>query len=305
MNNEILLISFGAIVGLIITFFINSRRPNAKKRVNELFYQEENKESRETNIEDFNQNNLECRLEYLKGRLGRSGCISKSSRRNIILTLSIISFFITSFCVFFLGEILGIFVGLYISALFSVLKLRRMKMEFQRAILFGLPLTLESLILLVESGLGILPAIEKLIVSANEANKKDPVTLILGLLYRLTYNGIPFTEASKMVADLIDNPALRHVLLHLDLSGSEGGSIKSSLRSLSNYSHNEWKVSVEVRVKRLENLVVFPVFTSVIGLMILIAAVPLVSVKEFTEKMDSSSNSLKNIQNNRTFISKN
>ena len=47
--------------------------------------------------------------------------------------------------------------------------------------------------------------------------------------------------------------------------------------------------SYENRVRRLENLVVFPVFVSVIGLMCLTAAVPLVPVLKLKESLQRHS----------------
>jgi Flp pilus assembly protein TadB len=184
--------------------------------------------------------------------------------------------------------LVGSVAGLYLGVVASVLHLRRTAADYERRLMFQLPLTLEALILLVESGLGILPALEQLVSSKGNSAKNNPVIRILGLVYRLASNGIPFSRAASMVANSIENRAMRHVLLHLELSRSEGGSIGASLRSLSDHAHNEWKASVETRVKRLENQVIFPVFGCVIGLMVLVSAVPLVSIKDFSDRLDKS-----------------
>jgi len=156
----------------------------------------------------------------------------------------------------------------------------------ERAILRELPLTLESLILLVESGLGILPAIHKLIESRGEETKPDSVRHYLALVHSLSSKGMPFLNALEAVAEECPPPAIRHLLLHLDIGANVGGQIGASLRSLAQHSHLEWRLSVEARVRRLENFVVFPVFGSVIGLVLLTAAVPLIPLLELQEKLD-------------------
>ena len=172
------------------------------------------------------------------------------------------------------------FVGLSFGALSGLgvwlLFLRAREREFEREVLFRLPLFLESLMLGVESGMAVLPALENVVSRRERVAKNDPVAHIFAIAYRLASHGIPLESALEMVASNLHIRALRHVLLHLDISANAGGELLPSLRNLSDHAHLEWKLSVEQRVRRLENLVVFPVFACVIGLILLTAAVPLV-----------------------------
>jgi len=169
--------------------------------------------------------------------------------------------------------------------------LRSRARAHEQEVLLKLPLALEGLILLVQSGLGVLPAIDALVKSSDERN---PVMVYLKQAYDLSSNGLAFRDASRVVSTSIPNlPVLRHVLLHLDISQVDGGEILPSLRSLSDYCQAEWKLSVQSRVRRLENLVVFPVFLSVIGLLFLTAAVPIVPILELQAKLDSPAQSIK------------
>ena len=158
----------------------------------------------------------------------------------------------------------------------------------ERVILSELPILLESLILLVESGLGILPAIHKLLAASGEETKLKNARYYLRMVHELSMRGLPFGQALENVAEHCPHPALRHFFLHLDIGANVGGKLGSSLRSLAQHSHQEWRLSVEARVRRLENLVVFPVFGSVIGLILLTASVPLIPLLELKEKLDSS-----------------
>lgn len=231
-------------------------------------------------------------LRRLGDRFGKAGLYSTGERHAMLLLL---------LCLGFAGGALGLFVssgsslqvlltcgsGLYFGVLVWFWYLRRRMREFEREVLFHLPLVLESLILLVESGLGILPAIERLVGRTHNNGAATPVHRLLRVVYELSAHGMPLKQALATVAEVVPIRVFRHVLLHLDISGSEGGELIPSLRSLSNHAHREWTHSVETRVRRLENLVVFPVFASVLGLMLLTVAAPIVPILEFQEKIET------------------
>jgi len=158
----------------------------------------------------------------------------------------------------------------------------------EQAILLELPILLESLILLVESGLGILPAIHKLLESSDEETKSKSARYYLRVVHEMSMRGLPFGQALENVASICPFPALRHFFLHLDIGANVGGKLGNSLRSLAQHAHQEWKLSVEARVRKLENLVVFPVFASVIGLILLTASVPLIPLLELKDKLDNA-----------------
>lgn len=192
--------------------------------------------------------------------------------------------------------IFTLFASFYASLLGLTLLKKYFKEKAQRDVLLQTPLMLESLILLVESGLGIIPAMQELIKQQSNLSKQNNIPFLhLEEVYRLSSAGFTFSDAVKQVSANTDFGVLRHCLIHLDCSQSEGGKLIPSLINLANYSHSEWKLNSEAKVRRLENLVVFPVFTAVIGLMLLVSAAPLVPLFEFG-KID---NKQKEIFNNR------
>lgn len=235
----------------------------------------------------------ECAVERLGDRLGRAGFIDAKSRRLVTyLPYALVVGFaalslMMSVGVAHKGKLIILVVGAaYLGFVTYHLFLRWRERHVQRSILFGLPIFLESVILVVESGVGLLPALSR-VVKAKRI-RACIVTEIFRTIYQLTSAGIPFGRALEMVSEKVNNRTLQHVMLHLELSGVEGGELIPSLRSLSEHVHKEWQLSVEERVKRLENLVVFPVFISVIGLVLLTAAVPLTSVLGLRDKLQAS-----------------
>lgn len=229
-----------------------------------------------------------------QSRLSKAGFYTVEQKRFAVFVMTIIVLIICIFCSIIAAFKIGfgaafgaILVGLYLGALVCLFGLRILAANLQREVMFRLPIFLESVILLVESGLGVLPALQKVVTSDVEKSSKDPVLRIMKSVYDLSSSGLPFAQSLEIISEKIDNKPLCHVLLHLDISSSEGGALIPSLRGLSEYAHREWKLTVEARVKRLENLVVFPVFASVIGLMILTVAVPIVPVVDFFGTLDN------------------
>lgn len=291
MSLSILLIAVLLSAGLY--FQLRIRNPEAQQRLTILIEDDPNfADSFATN---YNWKKAQKLLGTHRDRLGRAGLLTSAQRRNCIMLLAGIALLCVACGLTFgasgdslLEPVIGFFVGGYAALLIAWVYLQRLEAEYQRKILFSLPLTLESLILLVETGLGILPAIAQLVQTAKEEQRNDAVIDLLSIVYDFSSNGMEFTQALELVAHASPVGVFRHALLHLDLSGSEGGEIIPSLRSLSDHTHKEWKLSVEQRVRRLENLVVFPVFVSVIGLLLLTAAVPLVPVMQLRESLKAS-----------------
>lgn len=237
--------------------------------------------------------NTETSFEYLSDRLGRAGILSQKQRlkfkklASLSFCLIIILFFVSGLTLYnFRIAIPLTLIGTYLCFTTYLLFLKFKAKYEERECLFQLAIFLESLVLLVESGLGVLPALEKIVKSQDESGNKGLLNYFFKLIYNLTENGLPFSKSLALISQVCPNSTLKHIFMHLDISNSEGGELIPSLRNLSDYAHNEWKMSVEHRVKRLENLVVFPVFLAVIGLMILSSAVPIVPLLKLKDSLN-------------------
>lgn len=227
-------------------------------------------------------------LSNYTDRLGRAGFVSTPERRRARQILWQITLSFTAAGAASAAGIngrhatIGAGIGLYLGILAALMFLKSRQKQLEQQLIFELPLVMEELILLVEAGLGILPAVEKSVADAGS----NQVKRLLRLVYELSAHGLPFGQAIELVSDLSSVSVIRHTLLHLDISGTEGGELIPSLRSLSDHAHTEWKIAVERRVKRLENFVVFPVFASVLGLILVTASVPLVPILHLKDSME-------------------
>lgn len=234
----------------------------------------------------------ESAITHIRDRLGRAGFITSKQRRGakVILVLISVSILLLAFFIGLKkGTTLAIFVSLIIGAYLGIVGglyfLRHKTNKFHQEVAFNIPLLLENIILLVESGYGVLPALQQ---ASAPTTKTNGTKRLFQLVYQLSAFGLPFNKALEIVADATEIRIFRHVLMHLDISNAEGGELIPSLRGLSDHAHQEWKMGVETRVKRLENFVVFPVFAAVMGLMLLIGAVPLVPLLDLRETMHSN-----------------
>lgn len=231
-------------------------------------------------------------LKNLSDQMGKAGYCTSAQRkrfRQIVMIISS-SLVVLSFVVALYLSKSALIAGIsciacfYLTYIFYCIFLKSKIAAQERLILFQTPLILEALIQLVESGMGVLPAIYKIVDDTSGNYTNNTPKRILKIVYELSASGLPFSKALQSVAEATSSRILRHVLLHLDISGNEGGELIPSLRSLSDHSQLAWKLSVQQRVKRLENLVIFPVFISVLGLLCLSASVPLYPVLEFMGK---------------------
>ncbi len=232
-------------------------------------------------------------LAFHSDRLGRAGYTDALRRRTVkhwgIAAIGAVAFG-SSATAFLTGAtplvILAAFVsGGYLAVTVIAFLLSYRERDYEREVLFQTPLFLESLILLVESGLGILPALHRLATAGDKNVSSSPVRDLFRIVYQLSANGMTLSQALETVAEASPHRIIRHTMLHLDITGAEGGELVPSLRALSDHAHSEWKLSVEQRVRRLENLVVFPVCASVLGLMLLTAAVPIAPLLNFAETL--------------------
>jgi Flp pilus assembly protein TadB len=231
----------------------------------------------------------------LEPRLSLAGYITQAEQNRIkkvrvwfIVILTVLVATISFVTWGLIGGLIGLVGGLYVSCVVFISWISYRKKDSIRSIYYELPLVLEELVLLIESGLSLFPAMEEVCYSGNMKHSKKQNTLVRKTLrsaYQLATYGLPISQAFEQVARVCPYPVLRHVMLHLDISSSVGGELLYSIQSLSEQVHREWKLAVETRIKRLENLVVFPVFISVMGLMLLTAAVPLVPVIEYMSSM--------------------
>jgi pilus assembly protein TadC len=220
-------------------------------------------------------------------------------RNLILLSFSVLSLFLVLLNGGTLVKAILFFISfLYASSMGYFIWLKYKINKVEREVYYDTPLFLEELVLLVESGLALFSALQQICINDKSKSKKSLVRRYMSDAYRMASSGLPVSEAFEFTARNCQFKPIKNVLLHLDVSSSVGGELVHALQALASQVHQEWKMSVETRVKKLENLVVFPVFAGVMGMMLLTAAVPLVPILDFM-------NSIKKVSDNTNVTNEN
>lgn len=246
----------------------------------------------EDTVESSTANDPVLELEVLDSRLGRAGYLTRTQQRRFVqyLVLCWCLLLAVGLCVGWLAAwnswwIIGLLVvGSYCYVLAALVFVKVKAKNFERELLFYLPLTLEQLLLLTHAGLGVVSAVRELV----DAETYNPIVPFLTAVYQRAERGETFESALADVAEHCPFHTLKHFFLHLETSMALGAELAHSLTQLSEHIHREWQVSLEGMVRRLESAVVFPVFFAVIGLLVLVAAVPIVPLLELSDNMKQS-----------------
>jgi pilus assembly protein TadC len=165
---------------------------------------------------------------------------------------------------------------------------RRAKEERIREIEFFLPVLMERLVMAVQAGLDIIPAIDSIIESEVSLSKpEDPVSGLLRRVIRLTESGLSFSEALNTVAQSVDSSPLRHAFIHLGVAYEEGGELITPLRELSDATQLYFQESIEEEIAKMPVRATMPLLCTFAGLLVFFLASPLVQIIDFVTKAKS------------------
>lgn len=183
----------------------------------------------------------------------------------------------------------SLIVGAYLLLLLKAIYLRYHQGRRERLIDYYTPLSLEALALLMRSGLSLVPAMREVSRSLSHTN---PLCELFGNINSQAAAGIEFSQALKRVSEEVREPVLVHTLTCLRNNAERGGEMLPALEQLVEHTHKQWLARVGARVRKLEAQVVLPVFCAVIGLMLLIVAVPAVPVIEMLDRLEAPTQNL-------------
>ena len=164
--------------------------------------------------------------------------------------------------------------------------------NFQRQLEFYLPVIMERVVMAVQAGLDIIPAI-KAVVDLEEQYEKDqvvslsrldPVTRLLKSVYQLTEAGMGFEQSLRQVAATVDCAALRHAFVHLAVAQKEGGELVMPLKELSDATQLYYQESIEEEIAKLPVKATLPLVCTFAGLIIFFITAPLLQVMTLTSQ---------------------
>lgn len=162
---------------------------------------------------------------------------------------------------------------------------RRAHTAALREIDFYLPIVMERIVMAVEAGLDILPAMTRIIeIAQAEASSDDkttcldPVSRLLCLAVSLVEAGLSFDEALTEVAQAVPSPAFKHAFVHLAVAHREGGELILPLRELSDATQLYFQESVEEEIAKMPVRATLPLLCTFAGLILFFVTAPLMQV---------------------------
>lgn len=168
------------------------------------------------------------------------------------------------------------------------------RLSYRREIEFYLPVVMEQIVMAVQAGLDILPAIKSAIAREVPADEKaatrpptneDPVSRLLARAITLTEAGVRFEHALRTVAAEVSSSALRHAFIHLSIAHREGGELLMPLRELSDSTQLYYQESIEEEIAKMPVKATMPLVLTFAGLIIFFLTSPLIQVMDLMQRM--------------------
>lgn len=255
--------------------------------VPDLFSEEKQK----TFISSKQENERKYREEYsFLGTLTHSEIanLKKTQIYHILsgLCLGLIIAFIFFKTKFLLAGV-SVVTGLCIGYLSSQRKYRVLEEQFKKEIIFYLPVVMERVVMAVQAGLDILPALKAIeeieAVGIKTQSKKfllkpDAVTRLLGQVIKLCESGLSFDQSLREVAASIKSNALRHCFIHLAVAQKEGGELIYPLRELSDATQLYFQESIEEDIAKMPIKATMPLLLTFAGLIISFMTGPVIQI---------------------------
>lgn len=228
------------------------------------------------------------RREGRDSELEKVGITDRDSQRKFRRTLKVLPFVVP---VLFLsirallgfdsldGAILTGIMGFAVGILIRARLINRAKKVFNERIEFYLPLAMERIVMSVEAGLDLVPALKGLVeLEEQVGDKKDPTTFLFRKVIDLSESGVRFDQSLEEVSAQVEGTSLRHAFVHLGLAYKEGGEIITPLRELSDSAQLQFQENVEERIAKLPVKATMPLLVMFLGLMICFLTPPAIQI---------------------------
>ncbi len=164
---------------------------------------------------------------------------------------------------------------------------RRASAAVTKEIDFFLPIVMERIVMAVEAGIDVFPAIKRVVEievgdtelkDSRVSSRIDPVTKLLELVVTLVESGRRFEDALKDVAAGVHSSALKHAFVHLSVATQEGGEVVKPLRELSDATQLYFQEQVEEEIATMPVRATLPLLSTFAGLILFFITAPLMQV---------------------------
>lgn len=236
--------------------------------------------------ETSNQSSNSLKIDF-NDELGKAGIFEPEERRRFIVMQNLLP--IMGGIIMMIPSILGIVktnsvtftlvsMGLGLGLIVKRTLLGTLRKKYLRGITFFLPVVMERIVMAVQAGLDIVPAIKTATEFGGEGKNTDPVTRLLRLVVKLTESGLSFENSLKEIAATSESSALRHAFLHLAVAQKEGGVLIMPLRELSDSTQLYYQESIEEEIAEMPVKATMPLICTFAGLLLCFLVPPFIQV---------------------------
>jgi|GEM_PF-5198648 len=169
----------------------------------------------------------------------------------------------------------AIVIGLSLGYIVGRVLLNRALPDEQKAILFHLPMNLEKLLIAIQSGLDVVPALR---ISCADTGPINPASRAFRTVVQLIEQGATVEGALEQVAASVQSVPLKHVLLHLKVAHNRGGDLTFPLRELADATQVTYEQAVDEEIAVLPIKATAPLLCTFLGLLIVFLTGPIMGV---------------------------
>ncbi len=157
----------------------------------------------------------------------------------------------------------------------------------EKGVLLNLPMTLEKLLIAIQSGLDVVPALQ---VVSTTPELPNPASRAFQQVVLLIEGGAAVEAALEQVASASRSIPLKHVLLHLKVAHSRGGDLTFPLRELADATQVTYEQTIEEEIAVMPIKATAPLLCTFLGLLIIFLTGPIIGVVTAaqSEKIDGS-----------------
>lgn len=189
------------------------------------------------------------------------------------------------------GSLICIVLGFSVGVLSKRRIISHLQKRHSEQIKYFLPLAMERIVMAVEAGLDLVPAMKSLVTLDESLGElKDPTINIFKHVVDLSEHGIRFDEALEHVASSTDATPLKHAFVHLSVAYRDGGEIVGPLRELSEATQLQYQEEVEENIARLPVKATMPLMLMFLGMLLCFLTPPAIQVISVAGEMSSGMN---------------
>lgn len=148
----------------------------------------------------------------------------------------------------------------------------------KKRLTFYLPLTIERLVMSVQSGLDIGPAIERLVTSDISLRGGNPCEELFAQVLALNQSGLTLEESLNEVSNTSPLSAIRHTFSHLASAQRDGGEILRPLIELADAAQQAYQEEMDEEIAKLPIKATLPLILTFSGLLICMMTPPILQV---------------------------